>query len=98
VSTTTGLQPYSFGSSLPFMPTPPNMAIAPFFAPPAPVPASYYAPTAVAPSPLPATVYTPPPFPSAPIVETLPPPAVADPLLVRPGSPHEHDHGALVAG
>jgi hypothetical protein len=56
------------------------MAIAPFVAPPAPVPASYYAPPAVAPSPLPATVYTPPPFPSAPIVETLPPPAVADPL------------------
>jgi hypothetical protein len=80
VSTMTGLQPYSFGLSLPFMPTPPNMAIAPFVGPPAPVPASYYAPPAVAPSPLPATVYTPPPFPSAPIVETLPPPAVANPL------------------
>jgi hypothetical protein len=68
----TGLQPYSFGLSLPFMPTPPNMAIAPFVAPLAPVSASYYAPPGVAPSPLPATVYTPPPFPSAPVVETLP--------------------------
>jgi hypothetical protein len=80
VSTMTGLQPYSFSSSLPFMPTPPNMAIAPFVAPPAPVPASYYGPPVVAPSPLPATVYTPPPFPSAPVVETLPLPAVADTL------------------
>jgi hypothetical protein len=73
-----GLQPYSFGSSLPFMPTPPNMAIASFVAPPAPLPASYYAPPIVAPSPPPATVYTPLSFPSTPVVETLPPPASPD--------------------
>jgi hypothetical protein len=57
------------------------MAIAPFVAPPAPVPASYYAPPVVVPSPPPTTVYTPPPFPSAPVVETLLPPmspAMAD--------------------
>jgi hypothetical protein len=81
VSTMAGLQLYSFGSSLPFIPTPLNMVIAPFVSPLAPVPAPYYAPPIVAPSPPPAPVYTSLLLPLAPVIEPMLPlasPGMAD--------------------
>jgi hypothetical protein len=81
----TGLQPFSFGLTLPIMLAHTHMLIVPFTVSPAL--ASYYASTAVAPLPPPAMVPAPQSFLSDPVLELLPPAPLGE-VVVAP------DHGS----